>query len=83
MIVVVLGVVASLADNPADVTTGFKYALAVGVVCGFIQLGLGLIGAGAMTNMFNLSVVHGMLAGAADVSWAVRACGAIRCPRTF
>ena len=63
MIVVVFGVVASLADNPGDPTTGFKYALAVGVVCGVIQIALGLIGAGAMTNMFNLSVVHGMLAG--------------------
>ena len=63
MIVVVLGVVSSLADNPADITTGFKYALAVGVVCGLIQVVLGFVGAGAMTNMFNLSVVHGMLAG--------------------
>lgn len=63
MIVVVLGVVSSLADNPGDITTGFKYALAVGAVCGLIQIALGFIGAGAMTNMFNLSVVHGMLAG--------------------
>ena len=63
MIVVVFGVIMSLADVPGDPTTGFKYALAVGVVCGLIQIALGLLGAGAMTNMFNLSVVHGMLAG--------------------
>lgn len=63
MIVVVFGVVMSLADVPGDAATGFKYALAVGVVCGLIQIVLGFLGAGAMTNMFNLSVVHGMLAG--------------------
>ena len=63
MIVVVFGVFMSLADVPGDPTTGYKYALAVGVVCGLIQIVLGLVGAGAMTNMFNLSVVHGMLAG--------------------
>ena len=63
MIVVVFGVFMSLADVPGDPTTGYKYALAVGVVCGLIQVVLGLLGAGAMTNMFNLSVVHGMLAG--------------------
>jgi MFS superfamily sulfate permease-like transporter len=63
MIVVVFGVVAGLADNPADPATGFKYALAVGVVCGVRQIGMGLAGLGAMTNAFNLSVVHGVLAG--------------------
>lgn len=63
MIVVVFSVVMSLADVPGDAATGFKYALAVGVVCGIIQIVLGLLGAGAMTNLFNLSVVHGMLAG--------------------
>lgn len=63
MIVVIFTVVMSLADVPGDASTGFKYALAVGVVCGLIQIVLGLVGAGAMTNMFNLSVVHGMLAG--------------------
>ena len=63
MIVVVYSVVMSLADVPGEASTGFKYMLAVGVVCGLIQIALGFIGAGAMTNMFNLSVVHGMLAG--------------------
>ena len=63
MIVVIYTVVMSLADVPGDAATGFKYMLAVGVVCGLIQIALGFIGAGAMTNMFNLSVVHGMLAG--------------------
>ncbi len=61
LIVIVLGAIEGLGGG--DVEAGFRYALAVGVVCGVIQIGLGLLRAGAMTNFFPLSVVHGMLAG--------------------
>jgi len=55
LIVIVLGAVAELG--------GFQYALALGVVCGAIQIILGLLKAGRFTDFFPLSVVHGMLAG--------------------
>jgi MFS superfamily sulfate permease-like transporter len=55
LIVIVLGAVEALG--------GFKYALAVGVVAGLIQIAMGLLRAGKITNFFPLSVVHGMLAG--------------------
>lgn len=61
LIVIVLGAIEGLGAGDAE--AGFRYALAVGVVCGVIQIGLGLLRAGAMTNFFPLSVVHGMLAG--------------------
>ena len=61
LIVIVLGAIEGLGAGDAE--AGFRYALAVGVVCGAIQIGLGLLRAGAMTNFFPLSVVHGMLAG--------------------
>lgn len=61
LIVIVLGAVLALGDG--DVAVGFKYALAVGVVCGVIQIGMGFARMGKMTNAFPLSVVHGMLAG--------------------
>ena len=61
LIVIVLGAIEALGEG--DLAAGFRYALAVGVVCGAIQIVLGLIKAGKMTNFFPLSVVHGMLAG--------------------
>ncbi|MCA1671008.1 MAG: SulP family inorganic anion transporter, partial [Actinobacteria bacterium] len=61
LIVIVLGAIEALGEG--DPAAGYRYALAVGVVCGAIQIVLGLVRAGKMTNFFPLSVVHGMLAG--------------------
>jgi MFS superfamily sulfate permease-like transporter len=61
LIVIVLGAVTAFGGG--DPVVGFKCALAVGVVCGAIQILLGFLSAGKLTNMFPLSVVHGMLAG--------------------
>jgi len=61
LIVVVLGAVDDLGQG--DSVVGFQRACAVGVVIGALQIGLGLIKAGKVTNFFNLSVIHGMLAG--------------------
>ena len=61
LIVIVLGAIETLGEG--DLLAGYRYALAVGVVCGAIQIVLGLLRAGKMTNFFPLSVVHGMLAG--------------------
>ena len=68
LIAIVFGAVAALANidpatNQPDLASGFRYALAVGVVCGALQILMGLAKLGKLTNMFPLSVVHGMLAG--------------------
>ena len=67
LIAIVFGAVAALADVGAngqpDLASGFRYALAVGVICGGLQILMGLARMGKLTNMFPLSVVHGMLAG--------------------
>ena len=67
LIAIVFGAVAALAnigpDGQPDIASGFRYALAVGVVCGGLQILMGLAKMGMLTNMFPLSVVHGMLAG--------------------
>ena len=67
LIAIVYGAVSGLGLDPAtgdvDLMRGFRAALAVGVVCGIIQIGMGLMRLGKMTNMFPLNVVHGMLAG--------------------
>lgn len=61
LIVIVLGAITELGEG--DLAAGYRYALAVGVVCGLIQVGLGWIRAGRLSDFFPLSVVHGMLAG--------------------
>ena len=61
LIVIVLGAITALGEG--DLQAGYRLALAVGVVAGAIQIILGLLRAGRMTNFFPLSVVHGMLAG--------------------
>lgn len=67
LIAIVYGAVMALGLDPVtgevDMIAGYKYALAVGVVCGVIQIGMGLARMGKLTNMFPLNVVHGMLAG--------------------
>ena len=67
LIAIVFGAVSALADvgpnGQPDLATGFRYALAVGVICGGFQILMGLAKMGKLTNMFPLSVVHGMLAG--------------------
>lgn len=67
LIVIVYGAVMALGLDPAtgkvDMIAGYRYALAVGVVCGAFQIAMGLARMGKLTNMFPLNVVHGMLAG--------------------
>ncbi|MBV0912755.1 SulP family inorganic anion transporter [Anianabacter salinae] len=67
LIAVVFGAVNGLGLDPAtgdvDLLRGFRAALAVGVVCGVIQIGMGLLKLGKLTSLFPLNVVHGMLAG--------------------
>lgn len=65
LIVIVYGTVQELSitpDGTVDVVAGFQYALAVGVVCGGLQILMGLAKLGKLTNMFPLNVVHGLLA---------------------
>lgn len=64
LIVIVVGAVNELgALNPGDPLAGYKYMLAVGVACGILQIVLGIIKAGPVTNLFPFSVVEGMVAG--------------------
>ncbi len=66
LIAIVYGAVQALGampDGTVDVAAGFRYALAVGVICGGLQILMGLGKLGKLTNMFPLNVVHGMLAG--------------------
>ena len=59
LIVIVLGAVNAFGGG----MEGFRVALAVGVICGGLQIVIGLMKAGKLTNMFPLQVVHGMLGG--------------------
>jgi MFS superfamily sulfate permease-like transporter len=59
--VIVLGAVEELGDG-TDPLSGYRRALAVGVVAGFIQIALAVARAGALSDSFPPTVVHGMLA---------------------
>ncbi len=61
LIVIVLGAVAELGGD--DPIVGFQRASAVIVVVGVLQIIAGFMKAGKLANFFNLSVIHGMLAG--------------------
>ncbi|MBK9165910.1 MAG: SulP family inorganic anion transporter [Bryobacterales bacterium] len=58
LIVVAIGAVTELGGG----VTGYRRALAVGVVAGLLQIALALIRAGALGDLMPSSVVHGMLA---------------------
>lgn len=60
LIVIAIGAVTELGGG--DATTGYRRALAVGVVAAVIQIGLALARAGALGDVFPPSVIHGMLA---------------------
>lgn len=67
LIAIAFGAVTALGLDPAtgqvDMMAGFRHALAVGVICGLLQIVMGFAKLGKLTNMFPLNVVHGMLAG--------------------
>jgi len=66
LIVIVLGAMQSFgytggADPGADFNA-YRMAIAVGCVAGIVQVGFGLLRAGALSEFFPTAVVHGMLA---------------------
>jgi MFS superfamily sulfate permease-like transporter len=60
LIVIAVGAVSALGEG--DLSMGYKYALAVVVAAGIIQIIFGLLKIGSFSDFFPLSVVHGMLA---------------------
>ncbi|MFN0048727.1 MAG: SulP family inorganic anion transporter [Cytophagales bacterium] len=60
LIVIALGAITELGDG--DLVSGYKYALAVIVISGAFQVGLGFFKAGVLSNFFPASVIHGLLA---------------------
>jgi len=59
LIVIALGAVLELGHG--DLATGYRLALAVGVVAGVLQTVLGLLRLGTIGELFPTSAVHGML----------------------
>lgn len=66
LIVIVIGAMHSFGytggTDPAADAAAYRMTLAVGCVAGVIQLGFGLLRAGAIGEFFPTTVVHGMLA---------------------
>jgi MFS superfamily sulfate permease-like transporter len=66
LIVIVLGCVLEFGGGPeADAAASYqayRLALGVGVVAGILQVGLALVRSGILSELFPLTVVHGMLA---------------------
>lgn len=64
LIVIVLGCFEAMRGlSGGDPNLAYQYLLAVGVVAGLVQIVMGLLRAGPMTNVFPFSVVEGMIAG--------------------
>lgn len=61
LIVIALGCIEELSMG-RDPIAGYQLALAVVVVAGLVQVALGLVRAGVMSDLFPTSAVHGMLA---------------------
>ena len=60
LIVIAIGAVDELGDG--DHVLGYKLTLAVIVISGLVQIFLGLIKSGKLSDFFPVSVIHGMLA---------------------
>ena len=64
LIVIVLGCFEAMRELAGgDPNLAYQYLLAVGVVAGVVQIVLGILRCGPMTNVFPFSVVEGMIAG--------------------
>ena len=64
LIVIVLGCFEAMRELAGgDPNLAYQYLLAVGVVAGIVQIVLGVLRCGPMTNVFPFSVVEGMIAG--------------------
>ena len=64
LIVIVLGSFEAMRElSGGDPNLAYQYLLAVGVAAGLVQVALGFMRAGPMTNVFPFSVVEGMIAG--------------------